>query len=65
MKKLLTLFLALLSALSLANLACADVIAPTPVEIAGSLFMDNIAAILVAAVVTVTGILLWRLRKKK
>lgn len=65
MKKMLTLSLTLLSALSLAGLARADVIAPTPVEIAGSLFMDNIAAILVAAVVTVTGILLWRLRKKK
>ena len=65
MKKLLALSLALLNALSLATVACADVIAPAPVEIAGSLFVDNIAAILVAAVVTVTGILLWRLRKKK
>lgn len=65
MKKLLTLSLALLSALSLATVACADVIAPTPVEIAGSLFMDNIAVILVAAVVIVTAVMLWRLRKKK
>lgn len=65
MKKLLTLSLALVSALSLTAIARADVIAATPAEIVGSLVMDNIAVILVAAVVIVTAVLLWRMRKKK
>ena len=62
MKKLLTLLLALVSALSLAAVAYADVISPAGLAVA--LIADNIVWILVAAVVIVTAVILWKLRKR-
>lgn len=62
MKKLLTLLLALVSALSLAAVAHADVISPAGLAVA--LIADNIVWILVAAVVIVTAVILWKLRKR-
>lgn len=65
MKKCLTLLLAMLTALALTTAARADVITASPGAIALSWAAELLPVLLVALVVIVTAVLLWKYWKKR